>query len=161
MLVLAATMTVIIDNMKRKTISVSEAAEIAKKYLRDRIIPESFSVALTALVEAATDRAPAIKGWVARDEDHSLWFHFAVPYRSRAEEAQPENGIWHSNGRFLQINSKGERTIFRDLSWNDDPIEAGLFIKPFSWFLEQSASNTDDRIVTSLQVGRRSDIIKD
>ena len=127
--------------------TANEAAGIAGKYLQDRVIPESFADALSALVETASEGTPVIKGWVARDEDQSLWFHFAMPYKAHADEAHAANGIWHSHGRFLQMDTAGMRTVFKDLAWNDDPVEAGLFIKPLAWAREQTASATEGRNV--------------
>lgn len=110
--------------------SVSDAIGIAEKYLQENIISERFDEALSILVEMAKAGSPDIKGWVARDEDHTLWFHFAMPYRDHVEDAHYENKIWYSDGRFLQFDSKEKCSVFKNLKWNDDPIKVGLYIKP-------------------------------
>ena len=62
---------------------------------------------------------PAIKGWVARDENGQLWLYGQRPFRNET--------VWTtSNGRyFLRIDN----TLFHSLRWEDEPIEVEIIVK--------------------------------
>lgn len=60
-----------------------------------------------------------ITGWVARDENESLYFFYGKPIKSE--------DIWIDGSfSFLRLKGKSE---FNDLTWKDEPIEVELIIK--------------------------------
>lgn len=70
-----------------------------------------------------------IKGYVARDKDGSIWFHYTKPYR--------ENGIekdlvgWASNDKTFEIYDF-DFPEYADLTWEEsEPVEVELTLKKF------------------------------
>lgn len=65
-----------------------------------------------------------LKGYVARDKDESLWFHFRKPRRM--------NGImktwWGSNDKTFRVYDF-DFPQFKDLTWEGEPCEVELTIK--------------------------------
>ncbi len=63
-----------------------------------------------------------IEGWVARDGDNLLYFYY-TPCRARGKSSH-----WTSMavGSPFQLPSN----IFPDLTWQDEPIEVEITIKP-------------------------------
>ena len=64
-----------------------------------------------------------IKGWVARDKDDSLWFHYSKPHL----ENEIEKTWWGSSDDSFEIydfNHSG----FEDVTFDDGPIEVELTI---------------------------------
>ena len=72
------------------------------------------------------DDLPKTKGWVARNKDESLVFCYHKPHR--------ENSItqewWGSCDADFRIYDDAIDEQFKDLSWEDEPREVELFIKP-------------------------------
>ena len=59
-----------------------------------------------------------IKGWVARDSDGSLNIHQEKPSRWSIY-------LWTFGGGYFHI----DKTLFPELTWEDEPIEVELTIK--------------------------------
>ena len=64
------------------------------------------------------ENEPTIKGWVARDKDGSLWFHYSKPRR----ENDIEKTWWGSDDRTFQLFN----IDYQDLKWESEPIEVEL-----------------------------------
>jgi hypothetical protein len=65
-----------------------------------------------------------IKGYVARDNDDSLWFHFTKPHR----ENDIEKTWWGSNDKAFQINDF-DFPLFNNLDWDGEPCQVELTMK--------------------------------
>jgi hypothetical protein len=68
-----------------------------------------------------------IRGYVARDNDGSIWFHYTKPHR--------ENDIaidllgWGSNDKTFEINDF-DFPEYADLTWEEsEPVEVELTLK--------------------------------
>ena len=68
-----------------------------------------------------------IQGWVARDEvsndESNLYLGVQKPRRINSE---PGFGMWVDLGEFIQL----PKDMFPKLTYNDDPIEVEIIIKP-------------------------------
>jgi predicted membrane protein len=64
-----------------------------------------------------------INGYVAKDKDGSLWFHYIKPHR----ENDIEKTWWGSNDKAFEIY-KWDFAEFDDLTWENEPIEVELII---------------------------------
>ena len=64
-----------------------------------------------------------INGYVAKDKDGSLWFHYIKPHR----ENNIEKTWWGSNDKAFEIY-KRDFAEFDDLTWENEPIEVELII---------------------------------
>lgn len=62
-------------------------------------------------------------GYVARDLDETLWFHYIKPYRI----VKNNDGWWLSNERTFKI-SDNDFPAFKSLAWKDKPIRVGFDI---------------------------------
>jgi hypothetical protein len=65
-----------------------------------------------------------MKGYLARDLNGSLWFHYVKPHRV---EAAVNYMYWESNERSFQI-SDDDFPEFKKLKWQDKPISVGFNI---------------------------------
>lgn len=65
-----------------------------------------------------------MKGYVARDLNESLWFHYIKPHR---KEALDRMMYWESDERCFQI-SDNDFPEFKSLKWQDKPITVGFNI---------------------------------
>ena len=61
-----------------------------------------------------------IKGWVARDEDGTLYFHMKCPNRKVYEHIN----YWISNSDVFELDSD----LFYDVEWTDGPLKATMTI---------------------------------
>ena len=64
------------------------------------------------------------KGYVARDLDGSIWFHYRKPHR----ENDIEKTWWGSNDKSFRIYDF-DFPQFKDLTWEGEPCEVELTIK--------------------------------
>ena len=75
------------------------------------------------------DKIETIKGWIARDDDYTLAFHYVKPRRvvfqdgRRSKEGTP--WVWFNDEGWLLMPTD----FFPDLKWEDEPIEVELTIK--------------------------------
>lgn len=65
-----------------------------------------------------------MKGYVARDLNESLWFHYTKPKRAKALEREM---YWESDDKSFQIHDS-DFPEFKDLKWQDKPIAVGFDI---------------------------------
>lgn len=66
-----------------------------------------------------------IKGYVARDKDGSIWFHYTKPHR----ENDIEKTWWGSNDKSFEINDF-DFPEYADLTWEEsEPVEVELTLK--------------------------------
>ena len=65
-----------------------------------------------------------IEGWIARDEDKSLWFHYVKPKR----ENEIEKTWWGSNDKTFRIYD-WDFPQFKDLKWEDEPRKVLITIE--------------------------------
>lgn len=66
-----------------------------------------------------------IKGYVARDENGSLWFHFTKPHR----ENDIEKTWWGSNDKSFEIYDF-DFPEYADLNWEEsEPVEVELTLR--------------------------------
>ena len=111
-------------------VSIEEAVRIAEHYMKRNIgIPLPIYEAIMTLINTAKAQGPSIKGWVARDEDETLWFHYNKPHKARVQDSYVSNWIWNSVGHFRQLDSKQVLAMFKDLQWEDDPVEVEITIR--------------------------------
>jgi hypothetical protein len=61
-------------------------------------------------------------GYVARDLNESLWFHYFKPKR---KEVLAKTMFWESDERAFQIYDT-DFPEFKDLKWKDKPIRVGF-----------------------------------
>ena len=59
-----------------------------------------------------------IKGYVARDKDSTLWFHYEKPHR----ENDIEKTWWGSNDKAFQIFDF-DFPEYNDITWEGEPCE--------------------------------------
>ena len=64
------------------------------------------------------------KGYVARDKDNSLWFHYKKPKR----ENDIEKTWWGSNDKSFRIYDF-DFPEFADLTWEGKPVKVEFEIK--------------------------------
>ena len=64
------------------------------------------------------------KGYIARDKNGSLWFHYVKPRR----ENDIEKTWWGSNDKMFQIFDF-DFPQFKDLTWEGTPCKVELTIK--------------------------------
>ena len=70
------------------------------------------------IVQTSKTNNNTMSGWIARDEDGTLWFFMNKPYCG--------NRIWFcDDGAFMQINPN----LFPTLHWEDEAIEVELIVK--------------------------------
>ena len=62
-------------------------------------------------------------GYIARDENKSLWFHYVKPHRQKACEL----GYWESDERVFQVYDS-DFPEFKELKWQDNPARVGFQI---------------------------------
>jgi hypothetical protein len=62
-------------------------------------------------------------GYVARDKNNSLWFHYIKPHR----ENDIEKTWWGSNDKSFEIFN-WDFPEFNDLTWEDEPVEVEFMI---------------------------------
>lgn len=56
-----------------------------------------------------------------KDNEGALSFHTAKPERTA--------WFWHSRtGEYLMLSKPGPQTMFKDLTWNDEPLEVEITI---------------------------------
>ena len=66
-----------------------------------------------------------IKGYVARDNDGSIWFHYTKPHR----ENDIEKTWWGSNDKSFEIYDF-DFPEYADLTWEEsEPVEVELTLK--------------------------------
>ena len=66
-----------------------------------------------------------IKGYVARDKDGSIWFHYTKPHR----ENDIEKTWWGSNDKSFEINDF-DFPEYADLTWEEsEPVEVELTLR--------------------------------
>ena len=66
-----------------------------------------------------------IKGYVARDKDGSIWFHYTKPHR----ENDIEKTWWGSNDKSFEIYDF-DFPEYADLTWEEsEPVEVELTLK--------------------------------
>ena len=65
-----------------------------------------------------------LKGYVARDKDGSLWFHYCRPHR----ENDIEKTWWGSNDKSFRIYDF-DFPEFNDLTWEGKPCKVELKIE--------------------------------
>ena len=65
-----------------------------------------------------------IEGFVARDKNGTLWFHFSEPKR----ENDIEKTWWGSDDRSFQIYDF-DFPEYKDLTWEGKPVKAILTLK--------------------------------
>lgn len=65
----------------------------------------------------------SINGYVARDKDGSLWFHYKEPHK----ENDIEETWWGSNDKTFEIFDS-DFPQFKDLRWPQEPVKVQLTI---------------------------------
>lgn len=115
------------ESTERK-ISVIESRDIVQSYLESGIAPEAFEEALKTLLDN-DGKSLVIRGWVARDEDDTLWFHHVKPRKINTKEAYYNCWVWYSDSNSRQIESQKVLTLFQYLRWDNEPVEIELVIK--------------------------------
>ena len=68
------------------------------------------------------NKSQKLHGWIARDMDGSLWFHYIKPHR----ENDIEKTWWGSNDIAMLLD---DDTLYPELTWEDNPYEVELIIK--------------------------------
>ena len=71
------------------------------------------SLCIQMKIDVKDSNLSTIKGWIARDKDGRLWFHWEKPER-KGDEWLGFTGMFILGG------------LFPDLKWEDDPIEVEL-----------------------------------
>ena len=69
-----------------------------------------------------------IQGWVCRDKrGNALHLHFKEPYRAQSGYDECDDPDWWENDYvlFLQL----DKSLFPDLTWDDDPQPVEIIIK--------------------------------
>ena len=62
-----------------------------------------------------------IEGYIARDKDDSLWFHYSEPHR----ENPIEKTWWGSNDKAFRIYDF-DFPEYKDLTWEGGPVKVEL-----------------------------------
>ena len=115
---------------KKDVLSVDESIRIAESYLGDKIAPERFDEAISTLIETVKHWTRKVKGWVARDEDQSLWLHYNKPRQIQVSDGGYTLWIWYSDdSQSRQIVNKNEQMLFMDLKWGDEPLRVELVFR--------------------------------
>jgi hypothetical protein len=65
-----------------------------------------------------------IKGYVARDKNGDIWFHYYKPKR----ENDIEKTWWGSSDKQFKIYDF-DFPEYKDLKWEDEPVEVELTLK--------------------------------
>ena len=65
-----------------------------------------------------------MKGYVARDKDGTLWFHYVEPHR----ENDIKETWWGSNDKEFRIFDF-DFPEFKDLTWEGEPVEVEFNIQ--------------------------------
>ena len=65
-----------------------------------------------------------MKGYLARDLNGSIWFHYVKPHRAKVAVNYM---YWESNERCFQIFDD-DFPEFKNLSWKDAPVAVGFNI---------------------------------
>ena len=63
-----------------------------------------------------------LKGYIARDEDKSLWFHKKKPNRI---DMGPQIFSWFQSDGQFQL----DEDLFPSLTWEDEPVKVELIIR--------------------------------
>ena len=120
-----------------RTISIGESRDIVLTCLEYGIAPEDFDEALKVLIDN-DGKNLVIGGWVARDEDDTLWFHHIRPHKIYTKEAYYNCWVWYSASNSRQIESPKVCSLFKFLKWDDEPVEIELVIIKFDSALAKS-----------------------
>ena len=129
-----------------RTTTRVESRDIVRSYLASGIAPEGFDEALRALIDA-DGKNLVVRGWVARDEDDTLWFHHVKPRRMSTKEAYYNCWVWYSASSSRQIESKRAHSLFKHLKWDDEPVEIELVIKKLGSTIAASAHGSTNEHV--------------
>ena len=64
-----------------------------------------------------------MKGYITKDKDNSLWFHYIEPHRMN----DIEETWWGSNDWSFELDPE-KFPEFDNLKWEDEPVEVELTI---------------------------------
>ncbi len=103
------------EEIKKKAKEVYPEHEFGLYIKENELKREGYTKALTEL-----EFIPKIKGWIARDEDGSVWFHYSKPQRK-------DEGRWESSicPQPMEIYN----VPLPELTWEDEPVEIELILR--------------------------------
>ena len=83
-----------------------------------------------------------IKGWVAKDEDHAVFFHVEKPHKELMRTLDNEKiGYWKCYNERFRLSCLDK--MFPELTWDDEPIEVELTISNFIDSLPKDPAGED------------------
>lgn len=102
--------------------------ESSYKDNRSGLVYEASDLDFTANKAKDAD-GEVIRGWVARDKkDNSLNLHAEEPYRTKSGYQTDDKPDWWDSecASFLPL----DKGLFPDLTWDSEPMEVEIIIKP-------------------------------